>query len=152
MISAGFYHVFANSPPALGLYALCSAILALHLIALAMGTGIMRSIRKVWVNPEDARFGNAAKAEAEHPDVDRVRRAHQNAIENAIPFFVMGLLYVLAGASTAGAKGYFFTFTAARLLHTVFFVWGVQPYRTICWGVGVLAIVGMGWKVIAAVT
>lgn len=134
------------------LYAVCSAIVALQLLALALWTGTVRVMRKKWVNPEDARFNKGENVEVDHPDVARVKRAHTNLLENAVPFFVVGLLYVLTGADEAGAQAYFFTFTGARLLHTVFYLGGLQPFRTLSFGVGVLATIGMGVQVIGAVT
>ena len=138
--------------PAFKLYALCSAIIALQLVALALWTGTVRVLRKQWVNPEDARLNKGENTEVDHPDVQRTKRAHQNLLENAVPFFVVGLLYVLSGAHRSGAQAYFFTFTGARLAHTVFYLWGKQPFRTICFGIGVLAIIGMGVQVIGVVT
>ena len=138
--------------PAFKLYALCSAIIALQLVALALWTGTVRVLRKQWVNPEDARLNKGENTEVDHPDVQRTKRAHQNLLENAVPFFVVGLLYVLSGAHRSGAQAYFFTFVGARLAHTVFYLWGKQPFRTICFGIGVLAIIGMGVQVIGVVT
>ncbi|HZO15052.1 MAG TPA: MAPEG family protein, partial [Polyangiaceae bacterium] len=86
-----------------------STILGLHLLALALWTGSVRVMRRTWVNPEDARLNKGAEAEVDHADVQRVKRAHMNALENAIPFFVVGLLYVLTGASAMGAMIYFYT-------------------------------------------
>jgi uncharacterized MAPEG superfamily protein len=134
------------------LYAVCSAIVALQLLALALWTGTIRILRKKWVNPEDARLNKGENVEVDHPDVARVKRAHTNLLENAVPFFVLGLLYVLTGANESGAQAYFFTFTGARLLHTVFYLRGIQPFRTLCFGVGVLAMIGMSVQVISAVT
>lgn len=46
---------------------------------------------------------------------------------------------------------YFWTFTAARLLHSVFYLWGKQPFRTLAFAVGVLAIIGMAVHVLRLV-
>ena len=132
-------------------YALASAILSLQLLSLALWTGTVRVMRKQWVNPEDAKLNKGEKAEADHPDVLRVKRAHQNLIENAIPFFVVGALYAATGATRTGALAYFGTFTAVRLLHSLFYLWGKQPWRTLMFAVGVLAVVGMAVHVIRAV-
>ncbi len=125
-------------------YAVASAVVALQLVALALWTGTVRALRKGFVNPEDAKAFKGEQLEAEHPDVARTKRAHQNALENAIPFFVVGALYAATGASKTGAAAYFGTFTVARLLHSVFYLWGRQPWRTLCFAVGVLAVIGMG--------
>ena len=133
---------------ALQIYAICSAILGMHLIALALWTGTVRVLRKTWINAEDARLNKGTQAETDHPDVQRAKRAHMNAIENAIPFFVIGYLYVLTAPSATAATLYFATFTGARLLHSVFYLLGRQPFRTLMFVAGVLATLGMGVKVL----
>jgi len=87
--------------PALRSYALAGTIVALHLIVLALWTGATRAMRKTFVNPEDAKLNKTAVAEDDHADVLRVKRAHQNALENAIPFFAIGLLYALTSPRLA---------------------------------------------------
>jgi glutathione S-transferase len=134
--------------PVLKVYALFASILALHLLALALWTGAVRVRRKVWVNPEDAKFNKGEQVEADHPDTQRVKRAHQNGLENAVPFFVVGLLYALSNPSTTGAWAYFGTFVGARVLHSFAYLWGRQPFRTMLFAVGVLATTGMAIHVI----
>lgn len=137
--------------PALKLYALVASILAIQMILLALWTGTVRVQRKVWVNPEDAKLNKGEKVENDHEDVLRVKRAHQNLLENALPFFVIGLLYAFTRPSQLGAQAYFFTFLGTRLLHSIFYLWGRQPFRTMMFAIGVLAMLGMGIHVIRAV-
>ena len=139
----------AFSNVAVQYYAIASSILALHLIGLALWTGTVRVRAKQYVNPEDARLNKADSVDVDHPAVARVKRAHQNAIENAIPFFVVGALYSMI-ASKTGALVYFGTFVAVRLLHTVFYLAGRQPFRTLSFGIGVLATIGMAVAVLRA--
>jgi uncharacterized MAPEG superfamily protein len=134
--------------PILKLYALVSTLVALHLILLAGWTGSVRTRHKTFVNPEDAVALKGKQVESDHPDVLRVKRAHQNALENAIPFFAIGLMYALSKPSMIGAQAYFFTFLGARVLHSLFYLWGKQPVRTLMFAIGVLAVVGMGVHVI----
>ena len=129
-------------------YALVSAILAIHLLLLAFWTGTVRALRKQYPNPEDAKLNKAERAEADHEDVQRVKRAHTNALENAVPFFVIGALYAATNPSTTGVQAFFFTFLAMRLLHSVFYLWGKQPFRTASFAIGALATIGMGVHVI----
>ena len=136
--------------PALSLYALCASILALHLIFLALWTGRVRVRSKKYVNPEDAVLNKADRVDTEDADVARVQRAHLNALENAVPFFVVGLLYAMSGPSKLGAQAYFFTFTAVRVLHSIFYLWGRQPFRTLMFAIGVLVTIGMAVHVIRA--
>ncbi len=135
---------------AFGYYALAATVLALQLVLLALWTGTVRTLRKQYVNPEDAKLNKAEGVETDNPDVARVRRAHQNALENAVPFFVVGALYVASGATRTGAAVYFGVFTGVRLLHSLFYLWGKQPWRTLMFAVGVLALIGMSVQVIRA--
>jgi len=128
------------------IYAICSAILALNLFFLAGGTGAARSRAGVAVNPEDAKLDKSGKTkvvEALPPDVDRWNRAHKNALENIPIFFAIGLVYALSGASEMGARIYFASFTVTRLLHSLAYIKGLQPWRSIFWGLGTLCLVGM---------
>jgi uncharacterized MAPEG superfamily protein len=130
------------------LYALVSAILVLQLILLAFWVGAMRTIRKQYTNPEDKVVIKGALVDDDHADVLRAKRAHLNALENAVPFFAVGALYAASGPSLMGAQVYFFTFLGARVLHSIFYLWGRQPFRTLCFAIGALATIGMAVHVI----
>lgn len=134
--------------PQFSLYAIFATVLALQLVVLAFWTGTMRVLHKRYVHPEDAAIAKQSLAESEHDSVLRARDAHRNALENAVPFFAIGFLYAAGGPTKDGALIYFGTFTAARILHSVFFLWGKQPYRTLMFAIGALALVGMGVHVI----
>lgn len=137
--------------PAIRTYAITSTILGAHLLLIALWTGTVRVMRKEWVNKEDAEFNKARLTEVEHPDVARVKRAHVNAIENLIPFAIIAGLYVFMTAPSATAAAiYLWTFTAMRLLHTVFYLAQKQPFRTITFAIGVLATFGMAFHVLRA--
>jgi glutathione S-transferase len=131
-------------------YAIASAVLGVHLLLLALWTGTVRVKRRQWVNPEDAKLNKGDQAELDHPDVLRVKRAHVNAIENAIPFFVIGALFAATRPSQTAALAYFGTFVGARLLHSVFYLLGKQPFRTLMFALGVLATFGMAFHVVRA--
>ena len=55
----------------------------------------------------------------EHPDVQPILRLHGNDVENILPFFTLGLIFVLIGFSAFGARVYFYTFTVTRIVHTI---------------------------------
>jgi uncharacterized MAPEG superfamily protein len=131
-------------------YALTSAIVGAQLILLAFWTGTVRAMKKQYVIPEDAVLNKSTRADGEHPDTLRAGRAHMNALENAVPFFIIGGLYVVTGASKSSAQIYCYTFLAMRLLHSVFYLAGKQPFRSITFGVGALAVLGMAYHVIRA--
>jgi uncharacterized MAPEG superfamily protein len=137
--------------PAMQLYALFSTVVAVHLLLLASWTGAVRFKHKSYVNPEDAKLNKGEQVEVDHPDVLRVKRAHQNAIENAIPFFAVGFLYAAVAPSKNAALIYFATFTTARVLHSLFYLFGRQPFRSLMFAVGALATLGMAVHVIRTV-
>jgi uncharacterized MAPEG superfamily protein len=140
-----------ESSPAFQAYALSSALVALQLILIAFWTGAVRTKSKQYVLAEDRVVIKGDRVEAEGEAVRRVKAAHQNALENAVPFFIVGALYIATGGTKLGAQAYCFTFLAMRIIHTLVYLAGLQPWRTISFGVGALCVVGMGVHVIRAV-
>jgi len=137
--------------PTFDTYALVSALLAIHLLLLAGWTGATRTRAKRYLNAEDhVVIKGGAQAPDEDPGVLRVKRAHANALENAVPFFVVGALYVATGGSKLGVQAYCYTFLAARVLHSIFYLAGKQPFRTLSFAVGAFSILGMAVHVIRA--
>jgi uncharacterized MAPEG superfamily protein len=59
-------------------------------------------------------------------------------------------IYVATGASHQGALIYCGTFVVVRFLHSIFYLAGVQPFRTITFAIGVLTIIGMAVHVLQA--
>lgn len=129
--------------PAMRLFAVCSLILVLKMLATGTYTSTLRIRRKVYATPEDAHFQGLTPAAAPDEDIERVRRAHRNDLENILPFFAVGVFYVLSGPSMLGAKICFIGFTTARILHTLFYVRSMQPHRTIAFGIGYLLMLYM---------
>jgi prostaglandin-E synthase 1 len=139
--------------PAFRTYALCTCVLALKMLFSAFYTGAQRQRSQGYVNAEDARvFGGTGTAVRgdEAPAVAHALRIQRNDLENIPAFFAVGLVYVLAGATPLGAAAYFWTFTAARILHTVAYLRHLQPWRAACYGVGVLCLLGMIAHVVRA--
>jgi microsomal prostaglandin-E synthase 1 len=138
--------------PAFALYALCSAILIISLYAIGFYTAKVRNDRKAIVNHEDVKVNSgAAVVDVEHPDVQRLKRAHMNAIENAVPFFVIAFIYTQTSPSLTVARGLFFTFVAIRVLHAIFYATAKQPFRTAAFTVGAIINLAMVVQVLRAV-
>lgn len=136
--------VLANNP-AFRTYALCVAVLALKMGLSALYTSICRMRSSGYVNPEDAAAfgGGVAAAEIEHPAVAHALRIQRNDVENIPAFFAVGLVFVLLGASPFGAAVYLWTYTGARVLHTLAYMGRLQPWRALCYFVGVACMLGM---------
>jgi uncharacterized MAPEG superfamily protein len=139
--------------PAFRTYALCSAILALKMLVSAFYTGSRRQKHQGYINAEDARvFGSdgTVASRDEAPAVAHALRIQRNDLENIPAFFAIGLIYVLIGATPRGAGAYFWTFTIARVAHTIFYTYNVQPWRAISYGVGALCMIGMITQIVRA--
>ena len=78
---------------------------------------------QVFANPEDVATNDKAKISFSNDDVERVRRCHQNDIENIFPFvFLSGLYIVAVSPSLFAAKCVFIGFTASRFVHTLVYL------------------------------
>jgi glutathione S-transferase len=120
-------------------YSLITVILFFKMFANSIVQGRTRTGTKTFVNPEDARFfGAPAPAPDEAPMVKRAAAAWRNDLENIPIFLFLGLIYVTLGLWPAGAFIYFTIFVVARILHTVTYLAGLQPWRTIFYAIGAL--------------
>jgi glutathione S-transferase len=116
--------------PALRLFVVASALVVLTLFGLAFRTGGVRAAAKAVVNPEDVKvYRGAGVVDVEHATVQRIKRAHLNLIENAIPFLSFGFLYALTDPNEILEAILFFGFVAVRWLHVYCYLGGRQPGR-----------------------
>jgi len=140
--------------PAFHIYALCSAILGVKMLASAIYTATRRQKVGGFINPEDAeRFGQPGievKLE-EAPEVARALRIQRNDLENIPLFFAIGLIYVLTGASAFGTTVLCGLFTLARVIHTIVYAKGMQPARAICFVTGTSCILIMIFRIVVNV-
>jgi len=122
-----------------------AAVLGLKTVAMSLLTARHRMGKKIFANPEDA-SGLKGKVTLDDPDVERVRRAHQNDLEKVLPFLVLCPLYLSTGPSVWLATQLIRAFAAARVLHTVVYINVVpQPSRFVCFlaGVGINIYIGV---------
>ena len=140
------------SLPAFPLYAACCGVLIITMYGLAFWTAKTRAARKQVVNPEDIGVNPGSHvAEVEHPDTQRVKRAHINALENAVPFFAIGFLYTLTNPGLMTARILMLTFVGIRLFHALFYLNAKQPFRTLSFAVGAIINIVMVVQVLRAV-
>jgi uncharacterized MAPEG superfamily protein len=138
--------------PVFQAYVLAVAVIIITLYGLGFHTARLRAARKIVINPEDVGINNGAKvADNEHPDVLRVKRAHLNLIENAVPFFAIGLLYTMTDPSTNLARALFVVFVAIRVFHAACYLTAKQPFRTISFVIGALVNLTMVVQVLRTV-
>jgi uncharacterized MAPEG superfamily protein len=133
----------ANS--AFPVFAVCAAVLVLKMMLVGHYTAMVRIRRKTYLNPEDAKqFSRIDETvTGEHPDVERGLRAHRNDLESTLPFLAIGLIYLLLGTSSGLATGLFIGFTLFRCLFSVFYLRGMQPWRSLSFTVSELCLAVM---------
>ncbi|XP_073944436.1 microsomal glutathione S-transferase-like [Choristoneura fumiferana] len=140
--------VLSLEDPAVRSYIVYSAVLGLKMLAVATLTSLTRGKRKAFANPEDAKaFQGKVTVDAE---VERVRRAHLNDLENIPAFWLLGALYLTTSPAAAWATLLFRAFAAGRILHTI--VYAVvpipQPARALAYFVPYLINAYMGVQVV----
>ncbi|XP_069376215.1 microsomal glutathione S-transferase 1 isoform X1 [Paralichthys olivaceus] len=110
---------------------------------------------QVFANLEDTKLGSSStdkKLVRTDPDVERVRRSHQNDLENIVPFVVIGLLYALTAPELSAALLHFRIFAGARIFHTVAYVCALpQPSRGLGFMLGLLVTFSMAYRVLSTV-
>ena len=121
-----------------------SALLVLKMGGVAFATANARRKAQVVVNPEDVGVNPGSHVEpADASSTMRYKRAHLNDVENIPAFMILALLFTLLGASATAGWAYFGVYFLARLLHTVFYVNAMQPWRTAAFAIGQLTLLGI---------
>ena len=137
--------------PVVRLYIVVYLLLVLKMAAVGTYTSVLRLGRKVYATPEDYALQGLPRRTTDDEDIERVRRAHRNDLENVLPFFVVSFLYVLTRPSYGAAVIYLWGFLAARVLHSIFYIRGAQPHRTVAFVVGAVLMFVMLLSTLVAV-
>ena len=130
-------------------YSVCAVVLFLKMFALSSYQGYHRISKGTYKNLEDAALLGKPPAAEEVPQVRRAAQAWLNDLENIPIFLGLGVAYVMVGASAVAAPWLFLTFSAARILHTLSYILGLQPWRTIAYGIGIVCLFGMSVSILA---
>jgi glutathione S-transferase len=141
----------ALTDPVVRLYVVVYVLLVLKMAAVGTYTSVLRLGRKVYASPEDYRVQGLAPRSSVDEEVERVRRAHRNDLENVLPFFVVGFLFLLTRPSLRAAAIYLVGYLVARILHSVFYIRGLQPHRTIAFAAGGVLTLAMIVQTLVAV-
>uniref|UniRef100_A0A336KDI6 Microsomal glutathione S-transferase 1 n=1 Tax=Culicoides sonorensis TaxID=179676 RepID=A0A336KDI6_CULSO len=113
--------------PVFRAYLFWTGVLVLKLFFMVILTARQRFRKGVFANPEDAKMNPKAKVKYDDADVERVRRAHLNDLENLVPFFIIGLLYVLTNPSQFLAITLYRVIAFSRIAHTLVYAVFVIP-------------------------
>ncbi|KAF7651597.1 hypothetical protein LDENG_00108480 [Lucifuga dentata] len=130
-----------------------ATIVILKMMLMSPLTSYFRLTRKVFANLEDTKLvfpREDKKLVRVDPAVERVRRCHQNDLENIVPFLVVGLLYALTAPDLSAALLHFRLFCGSRIFHTVSYVLALpQPCRGLSWMLGMLVTFSMAYRVLS---
>lgn len=135
-------------------FAVVCALLVLKAQVLGAATAATRGKLKKFINPEDAAWLGGERVNPDDERVQRIFRAHRNDLENLLPFFVGGTLYVLSGAGTTAGAAYFGAFLLARYAHTFAYLRQEARLRrnafTLGWLVTVVMSLHAAWASLAS--
>jgi uncharacterized MAPEG superfamily protein len=124
-------------------FAVCVVALFAKMLAVSLYQGWHRIGKLSFKNEEDARFAHRQPLEQELPQVRRAQQVWLNDLENIPIFIALGLIWLWLGAPAQVAPALFVAFTAARILHTVFYLARLQPWRTLAYTAGLVVLVWM---------
>jgi uncharacterized MAPEG superfamily protein len=102
----------------LAVFAMVCALLVLKAQVLGAATAARRGKLKLFLNEEDALWLGGEQARPDAETVDRIFRSHRNDLENLLPFFIGGTLYIAAKGPVVVGVLYFTVFLMARVAHT----------------------------------
>ncbi len=115
----------------------------LKTLFLGTATALTRGKLQKFINQEDADWLGGEAVEIDHPDAARVFRAQRNNLENLLPFFIAGCLYLVSGANALVGIGYFVAFFVGRTLHTYAYLGKRAMMRRNVYSLAWLAIIAM---------
>ncbi|KYQ53245.1 Microsomal glutathione S-transferase 1 [Trachymyrmex zeteki] len=120
------------NPEVLKVFGFWGSILVLKLLAMTPLTARQRIRKNAFANQEDIMHAGKGKVVYDDPDVERVRRAHLNDLENILPWFIITYLWLGTGPSPWLAKIFIRTFVLSRIAHTASYIFlQQQPMRAI---------------------
>ena len=143
--------------PLFATYAIAASLMILKTVGMAWLTVLrMMQAKGGYRSPEDLRQTPLNP----HPDpaqlqpderVERVRRIHQNDLEN-VPFFLAaGFLYVLTGPPLWLAQALLYGYVVSRLLHFAAYLTAqTHDLRATLWTIGSLILVFMAVRALLA--
>jgi prostaglandin-E synthase 1 len=125
-------------------FGISTILLCLKALFLGAATASTRGKLKSFLNAEDAAWLGGAHVNPDPETVARLGRAQRNDLENLLPFFACGLLYVVSQGPVVAGYIYCGAFLIGRLLHTAAYLGARPMLRRNAYTLGFLAIAIMG--------
>merc|ERR1712045_581187 len=128
-------------------YAFYAGIVTAKMLVMSFLPARQRFRTGVFISSEDAK--QPGTKTGVHEDVERVRRAHLNDMENILPFLILGFLYMFTNPAYATALLCYRLFVGARIVHTIVYLLVIpQPSRALAFFVNVGVNIFMAYKII----
>lgn len=126
----GAMELMSLDNPVFKAYLFYCSVLIIKMLLMAPLTARLRFAKKIFISPEDTKILKGAKSGVNDPDIERVRRAHLNDLENIPVFFVASYLYIMTNPAPVLAITLMRLFTIARIIHTIVYAVVVLPQPT----------------------
>ncbi|XP_037938156.1 microsomal glutathione S-transferase 1-like [Teleopsis dalmanni] len=126
---AGF-RLLTLDNPVFCCYLFWTSILILKMLMMSILTAMQRIGTKTFANPEDLKMRTTDEVKFNDPNVERVRRAHRNDMENILPLLIMTLIYIATGPNATLARILFRIAAVSRIVHTLVYAFRPVPQPT----------------------
>jgi len=128
-------------------------LLSIKVILMVIPTAYYRYTSKSFGNLEDAKARTSdpaliKKMLVPNDNVERVRRAHWNDLENIPAFMVIATLYCATQPDPATAIMHFKVFFITRVVHSISYIFALQPWRALSFIVGLITCFSMLYSTI----
>ncbi len=135
---------FTINPSLFAVFGLTAIAVSLKALVLGTLTAATRGRLNSFLNAEDAAWLGGTHVNPDPEAVARLGRAQRNDLENLLPFFICGLLYVLSGGHPIAGYVYCGAFLISRILHTIAYVGARPMLRRNAYTLGFLTILAIG--------
>ncbi|XP_059619263.1 microsomal glutathione S-transferase 1-like [Phlebotomus argentipes] len=145
-----FFTIFSPTNPVFRTYAFWSTVLMVKMLFLGIGTGFQRKLA-IFSKKEAVKSQTKAVSNV-NEDIERMRRAHMNDMENILIFLPLCFAYILTNPFPWLAMTLIKAFAITRILHTLVYAFAPvpQPTRFILFLVGVFVNAYMGFSIVKA--
>ncbi|XP_065364708.1 microsomal glutathione S-transferase 1 [Calliphora vicina] len=126
-------NLLSTDNPVFCCYCFWTSILIIKMLMMSLLTAMRRFKKKSFVNPEDLALNKVSEPVLNDPDVERVRRAHLNDLENIVPYLLIALAYIATGPKPLVARLLIRFVALSRIIHTLVYAFRPipQPIRAI---------------------
>ncbi|KAK0162288.1 hypothetical protein PV327_008637 [Microctonus hyperodae] len=122
----------------LRVFAWWGSLMVLKVLVMMLLTARQRFSKKIFISPEDTKILKGSKSGCVDEDIERIRRAHLNDLENILPWAISTALWLTTSPDPLTVLILIITFSIARIIHTIVYAIIVipQPARALAFGVG----------------